>query len=72
MNPTLCNGHEPIGVYCKTVADVSWELSGETLAAPCTLAAGGIRCLNRDNPQVGSVRTTCVLQPDGTGAGWRV
>ena len=53
MNPALCGGGEPTGIYCKTAADdLSWESTGETLAVPCSLAAGGLRCLNRDNPQV--------------------
>ena len=49
MNPALCDGREPAGVYCKTVANVSWEQTGETLA--CSLAAGGLRCVNSDNAQ---------------------
>ena len=85
MDPALCGGREPVGVYCKTAADdVSWELTGETLA--CSLAAGGLRCLNQDNAQVapkyprrfvayllarhrGAVRSTAIAIGCGVGPG---
>ena len=49
MNPSLCAGIRPIAIYCQTVQGVSWRETNETLQIKCSLAGGGIRCLNIDN-----------------------
>jgi hypothetical protein len=52
-NPSACSGRPPIAVYCQTIAGVSWRETGDQLDINCSLANGGIRCLNRDNPADG-------------------
>ena len=52
-NPSACSGRPPIAVYCQTIAGVSWRETGDRLDINCSLANGGIRCLNRDNPAYG-------------------
>jgi hypothetical protein len=49
-NPSLCEGSRPSAIHCQTVQGVSWRETNETLQISCSLAGGGIRCLNIDNP----------------------
>ena len=47
----VCNGLMPLGVYCRTLSNVSWEFTQQNFAQPCTLA--GIVCRNSDNQPAG-------------------
>ncbi len=49
-NPSVCVGRPPVAVYCQSVDGVPWRETGDVLQLNCSLAAGGLRCLNRDNP----------------------
>jgi hypothetical protein len=65
--PLACDGRPPVGLYCETEDGRPWSSVKEILDVPCSLALGGIRCLNAQNPPGCSnyrIKLDCVLLPD--------
>ena len=54
--PATCGGQPPVGLDCTTFdykrkVSIAWFNTKDKLEIPCSLAQGGIRCLNAQNPK---------------------
>ena len=52
-NPDLCDGNDPVGIFCRTANGRPWYEARQVLRRECTLEYG-LLCVNSDNNAPGN------------------